>query len=139
MDDKKNIYEEDEQLVRELFDSFTPSEPSKEFTKNTMNMVLQEWSSHPEGVKTGVSLQYKVLMGVAAALIVFLVYIFDVKQVANSADLASLFNFDSSSINQSIGSIAGAFKQIPSLVYIVSFGVGALLFADKLIHRLVNG
>ncbi|MGQ1784434.1 MULTISPECIES: hypothetical protein [unclassified Saccharicrinis] len=136
MEDKEK-YNEEDRLVRELFDSFSPSAPSKGFIKGTMNAVLQEWSSQPIFMNTGMSVKNKIWISISSVLAVVLVYFVDVKQMGGEKSWFGVDAFKESLI-QLMGSSLAAFESIPTLVYMVAIGLALLLVVDKMINKLVN-
>ena len=131
----------EDKLVKELFDSFSPSVPSDHFTKNTMSQVLHEWSAQPNRIETKLSLKYKLLIGAAAVVTVLLVYFFDIKPAGDQTAMAGSFDlaYISTSFTQSFGRLFSVFKQVPLVVYLVSVGMAVLLGTDKFVQRLIGG
>ncbi len=135
-----HINKDEEQLIKDLFEGYEPSEPSKDFTKLTMDKVLHEWSSQPIKNNIKISTSNKVWIIVAACLAALLVYFFDVKNIADETALASSFNMINlqETMHQLLRSVCVGFEKIPSILYVIALGVSALLILDKTIQKTVK-
>ncbi len=134
------INNKEEKFIKEYFDSFNLSSTSDDFTKQTMNKVLMEWSSQPISVKTKISTKSKVWIVVGSVLAVMMVYLFDIKNVGGETSMAKAFGSEMllNNIGQLVRSISTSFSQIPALFYMVAIGITFLLALDKMIQRFVN-
>lgn len=103
---------ENDKLVKEFFESFGPLEPSDEFTKRTMNIVLQEWVSQPQVLNTKVSVRSKVWIGVSVVLAGILIYLFDVKQIGTKDSMFGIYELQESFI-QLMRSSLSEFAHVP--------------------------
>ncbi|GAF05681.1 hypothetical protein [Saccharicrinis fermentans] len=128
---------ENDKLVKEFFESFGPLEPSDEFTKRTMNIVLQEWVSQPQVLNTKVSVRSKVWIGVSVVLAGILIYLFDVKQIGTKDSMFGIYELQESFI-QLMRSSLSEFAHVPSVVYFVVAAIIMLLVIDKMINSLVK-
>ncbi len=133
--DKLHISEEDK-LIEDFFTSYETEKPSKEFTKGTMDQVLQEWSSNPITTSNKMSLSNKVWIGVAVAFSFVLVYLIDFRDVSESTSVTNMFKVDL--LQQTFNTTLDSFGQVPALIYISIFGLVGLLFFDKLLHKLLT-
>ncbi len=133
--DKLHISEEDK-LIEDFFTSYETEKPSKEFTKGTMDQVLQEWTSNPITTSNKMSLSNKVWIGVAVAFSLVLVYLIDIRDVSESTSVANMFEVDL--LQQTLNTTLDSFGQLPVLIYISVFGLVGLLFFDKLLHKLLT-
>lgn len=57
---KLNEHNQDNKATKNLFSSFIPEEPSVNFTKNTMNQVMQTWTTQPINTHNPLSLINKI-------------------------------------------------------------------------------
>ena len=138
MTDRKQQLNKEDELVKSLFEDFSPSSPSDDFKKSTMDKVMLEWSSKPIYISTKISKQNKIWIGMAVAFSLLLVYIFDIKNITDGASIIGNIELKDTqnSFANSFESLSNTFAQIPALVYIITVGVSAIIFLDKMINKL---
>jgi hypothetical protein len=140
MKKKHNHIQEDEIKTKELFSFFSLEEPTGDFTKNTMNKVLQEWTSKPIILSSRYSLKSKLSIGAGSLIAIVLIYLFDIRKTGNASTISESLSLNSTTEAFSdLGHLfAVSFSQIPNLVYIIFIGVSALLFLDKMINKFTK-
>ncbi len=140
MKKKYNHIQEDEIKTKELFSFFLPEEPSANFTKNTMNEVLQEWTSKPIILSSRYSLKSKLSIGAGTLIAIALIYLFDIRKTGNASTISKSLSIDSTAeAFSNLGHLfTASFSQIPTLVYIIIIGISVLLLLDKMINKLTK-
>ncbi|TLX70662.1 hypothetical protein E9993_21890 [Labilibacter sediminis] len=138
MKDKKQHIDHESEFIKNLFDDFSPSSPSPDFKKITMDKVMHEWSNQPIYTSSKLSTNHKIWLGAAVAFSLLLVYLFDVKDIAGDISITNNIELTNTqnSFTKSFESLANAFAQVPALVYIVSVGISAIIFLDKMMNKL---
>lgn len=137
---KKNINNEDDKLIRNLFNDFSPEEAPESIKQNAMNRVLHHWAEKPQTYQSFINKSNRWwILGAAAAVlaITFLVDASVIQQSFENLGLKSEY-LDFSSVNKSLKQTFALASSIPSLVYFVGIGILFLLGIDKILTRLAN-
>ncbi len=125
-----NNSKKEDQFMKEWFHSFEPATPKDEFTKQTMNKVMEKWVSETQKPKINYW-SYVLWTTIGAALVYLFLFV----------DLSTLEKMDheyTQSIPTTIKSITSSlsyFKQIPSIVYLIALGGFILYWIDKQFSR----
>ncbi len=138
---KEQEHINEENIIKDLFKSYSPEAPSVNFTKNTMNEIFIEWSKNPIESNTKMSFTNKlwILAGVILAFV--LVYIIDIKNASQQNEtLAESFKVSETAkiFIHTFETISNSFTQIPLLIYIIIIGVGTILVLDKLFAKVLK-
>ncbi len=136
MEQNKSHNEEDE-MMKNLFQSFETEKPSDAFTKNTMSQILHEWSLQPISTTSNISYSKKIIIGMAVACCLLLIYLIDVKDFFSSTPIIQGLK-DSLSLNITnslILPVKSLMIKIPIVVYIISISSAIILFLDKLLRK----
>lgn len=129
---------EDDQLIRELFGSFTPDEAPASIKQNVMNRVLHDWVEQPVEMQSLINKHNRWwIIGGSAALIA-LTFLADSAVIAKYLTEVGIEAGFLSSINNSFKQVTSFASNIPSLVYIVVLGVIVLLGIDRLLGRSIH-
>ncbi|MCU4175067.1 hypothetical protein [Carboxylicivirga sp. N1Y90] len=138
---KKHInQEDDDKLIRDLFEDFTPEEAPESIKQNAMNRVLHDWAEKPPAYNSLINKNNRwwILGGFAAVLA--LTFLVDASVISNYLGQFKLSSelIDFSSVNESLGSFFSFAGQIPSIIYFIGIGILILLGMDKFFNRLAN-
>ena len=132
---------EEDKILEDLFSDFMPDKPTGDFTKNTMNKVFQEWTKQPVTTKSWLSTQNKIWISIGVICSVVLVYLIDYKNATKqSSTIAESLNISESlkAFSNVFEAIGNSFSIIPSLVYIIFIGIGAILLLDRMISKTIK-
>lgn len=129
-----------DKFLRDLLrENLTEEKAPDNFTKKTMNLVMQEWVNNPveiESPKHGY--KYWILLGFLIILSAAVFLATDTRKIITMSDIEWLKSFDQNYlvyIHSFFSSIAKSFLDIPIIVYVVIAGLLALFFADKLLQK----
>ncbi len=123
----------EEQLIKEWFDAFEPESPKTDFTKQTMNKVMEGWVAQTQ--KRQSNYWSPILISLGIAVLIFM---------ALFTDLNNLSKFDSRyftgihSIIESTITALGYLKLIPGTFYMIVVGGTILYWIDKLLKKKVS-
>lgn len=135
--DNYNIDNEDK-FINDFMLDFETDQPTKDFTKNTMNEVMQQWVANPIVTESKISWKTKLwtILGAASAFV--LVYFIDFKGLNNGKSFGEIFQFQATqhSISKTLHSFTTEFTNVPTLVYLVILGIGLIVLLDRVISRL---
>lgn len=111
----------------------------KNFTKSTMDMVMQEWINNPVDIETNKHGYKYWIITILGAIIAITIYLAtDTRKIITMSDIAWLKSFDKQYliyIHSFLSNIVGVFLRISPIVYIVLAGLFALYLADKLLRK----
>lgn len=138
MKNKKQHISDEEKLVEDLFEDFSLLSPSTDFKKATMDQVMLEWSSKPIYTSARISKQSKIWIGVGVIISLLLIYLFDIRDIANGTSVVKSIQLTETqnTFSKVFKSSYIAIAQIPLIVYVITLGIGIVIYLDKLIHKL---
>ncbi len=136
--DYRNINNEEDQALQNLFQSYEKEKAPDSFTKNTMNKVLHEWQTQPISATPEISAIQKTMIAIAIVFCIALVYFVDIKNPHSGLSFMNNFknNFLSIMSESLFLPLQAIIKKIPVFVYIITFSSAFILMIDKLTHRI---
>jgi len=112
---------------------------SDDFTKKTMNLVMQEWVDNPVEIETPRhGYKFWILTGIFIVIASAIYLATDTRKMITMSDIEWLKSFDKNYlvyIHSFFSTIANSFLDIPVIIYVVLAGLLALFFADKLLQK----
>lgn len=138
MKNEKKHTTEEEKLVKDLFEDFSLSSPSTDFKKATMDKVMYEWSNKPIYTSAKISKQNRIWIGVGVAFSLLLIYLFDIRNMANGSSIINSIQLTETQhiFSKTFEAFYHALSQIPLTVYVIVTGLSIVFVFDKLINKL---
>jgi len=140
MEDKdKNLNIDDKFLKKLIQENVSKEDAPKDFTKKTMDLVMQEWIANPIETKTkNHGIKYWIILISLLSVAGFAYIATDARKLITMSDIEWLKSFDKEYLiylHSAFHSITESFLQISPIVYIVLAGIVAITITDKLLKR----
>ncbi|MCG8580691.1 MAG: hypothetical protein MI866_12275 [Bacteroidales bacterium] len=139
-DKNKNTENINDQIIKDLFNDFSPEQAPESLKANAMDKVFKDWTAQKVEYKPLINQgnRWWILGGFAALLAIS--FMVDASVIVN---YWKELNFDSAfinmdSVNKQLGDIVSTLKSLPTIVYFTTIGLVALLGIDRFFNRLAN-
>lgn len=130
---------EDDILAKILKDNITTNKAPNDFTKNTMNLVMEEWVKNPivSNTKTH-SLKYWIVFSISISIVGFIYIATDIRKMITMSNINWLKSFDReylTILSSTYSSLIESFSLISPIVYIIIFGIISIMIIDIILKK----
>lgn len=135
-----NNNNQEDKLIKELFNDFTPEKAPKSLKSKTMNRIFKDWSESAVVYKPIINKENRIWIIVSLAAISALAFIIDISVLTEYWQQLNIDNsfINSTNLNQSFGKLIITLRNIPSVLYFIGIGFIILAGIDKFFSRLAN-